>query len=1320
MSFGTPTIHTEEPRVLSLRVSQSAYGGTRPRVWGTCRIPGNLLDYLGLTPIPHTTSTSSGGGKGMGSIESTNTSYTYTAGLILGLCAGPIAGVGRVWKDKDITTLADLGLTLKTGALGQTPWPHLSASVPHHAVSYSGTAYLAASAFDLGSNPSSPSLNFEVQGERILNGGQDAAPADIIADICTDPVEGVALDAGILADTADYALWCAAKGFTLSLPATAQKPARDWLADILKATLAEPIWSAGKIKLVPYGDEPVGAWSPVTTACFALTTADLLSPPDPNRTQPADAVNRVTLTYTDRSADYNTASLTRDDLALVTQYGPRPESLDLPAIHNAAMAAHVCEFWRDRKSYIRNTWSISVDERYCRVEPMDLGTISYGPHAMDAVAVRVKEVTDHGDGKITWLVEEWPYGLLKPSAVATQVSTGYVPQSNLAPGATHTPVIFEAPNYLTAPDLQVWIGASGGPNWGGCNVWVSDDGDSYQMIGRISNPSRHGTLYTALAAGSDPDTTHTAYVDMSASGGQLLSGTQADADNGNTLCWLDGEVISYATAALVSTDRYALTYLRRGQSGTVSAGHSMGAKFLRLDGSVFRYRVPAERIGSPVWIKLQSFNQYGRSPEPLDTVTPYQYTLAGNQPQPITSLAATGGLYEVGLTWSLPDMPGIDSVEIFGATTNDRSVAYPLTTQKHRVTRWKHPGLQPAQTWHYWARVLDTSGNTSAFFPSSASGGVSAAPSSDPSLLLEQLQGSLGMDQLAAELAAPIELIDTLDATYGLTSTIALINTAGPADTPHGLLTRIRTQDTALRILDRAADTLAESITRATSSIDQHDRLIRGAGIYVDEVDGTVKIETYDRIAERVSSAEVAIDGVAASISLKASFNYVDEQIALAVLDPSQIADMSGLSARMTSAELNIDGLAAAVTLSATHVDLTNAVGRITTAEADIDALQGEVTLKASNADLGTLTGRVSTAETTLSALDVPAITQTVSDVRYLARDRDTDAEALLRAILTGEQVRTQAEVALAYARQEITAHVDDGLAAEAAARLTLAAQVTGNAAAIQTEQTARADADTALASSISTLSSQVNHASTGLPATLAAVQTEATTRADADTALASSITTVQASATSAAAAALAAQGTADDAVAAAATNAAAIQTEQTARADADTALASSITTVQARLDTGDFADVKTTATATADALGNVEAQWGVQVQAMADGTRAVAGIQLLAGSDDESVFAVLADKLLIYKPDGTGTPKQIVTLGTVNGETALGLDGNLIVDGSVLARHLSVESLSVVAGRIGGTLRSATSGARMELSDNAIRVYDDAGTLRVLIGELD
>jgi len=65
------------------------------------------------------------------------------------------------------------------------------------------------------------------------------------------------------------------------------------------------------------------------------------------------------------------------------------------------------------------------------------------------------------------------------------------------------------------------------------------------------------------------------------------------------------------------------------------------------------------------------------------------------------------------------------------------------------------------------------------------------------------------------------------------------------------------------------------------------------------------------------------------------------------------------------------------------------------------------------------------------------------------------------------------------------------------------------------TEETTRATQDSALASSLDTLSAQVNHATTGLPSAHALITSESTARANGDTALSQSITTLQAAAIS-------------------------------------------------------------------------------------------------------------------------------------------------------------------------------------------------------------
>ena len=64
-------------------------------------------------------------------------------------------------------------------------------------------------------------------------------------------------------------------------------------------------------------------------------------------------------------------------------------------------------------------------------------------------------------------------------------------------------------------------------------------------------------------------------------------------------------------------------------------------------------------------------------------------------------------------------------------------------------------------------------------------------------------------------------------------------------------------------------------------------------------------------------------------------------------------------------------------------------------------------------------------------------------------------------------------------------------------------------------------------------------------------------------------------------------------------------------------------------------------------------------------------------------------------------------------------ITNKMLKAGSVSADKMQVESLDTISARI-GTLRTATSGARTEIKDNLIEVYDDDNELRVRVGIWD
>jgi hypothetical protein len=218
-------------------------------------------------------------------------------------------------------------------------------------------------------------------------------------------------------------------------------------------------------------------------------------------------------------------------------------------------------------------------------------------------------------------------------------------------------IIFEPPQSLGGSGLPIWLGISGGPNWGGADIWVSEDNATYQNIGRVTQAARWGKLSAALPAGSAIDQTDTLAVDLTQSSGTLASAGTNGAQALTTLAYVGGELLAYGTATLTGVSKYNLTYLVRGAYGTAIAAHPAGAPFLRLDSAIFEYTTTPAMIGQTLYIKFVSFNVFGNyGTQSLSTVQPVTYTVTGKglntPPAAITNLASTLGPQGAVLQWT--------------------------------------------------------------------------------------------------------------------------------------------------------------------------------------------------------------------------------------------------------------------------------------------------------------------------------------------------------------------------------------------------------------------------------------------------------------------------------------------------------------------------------------------------------------------------------------------------------------------------------------------------------------------------------------------
>jgi hypothetical protein len=247
-------------------------------------------------------------------------------------------------------------------------------------------------------------------------------------------------------------------------------------------------------------------------------------------------------------------------------------------------------------------------------------------------------------------------------------------------------VVFEATSRLSQyKGGEIWMGAVGvSQKWGGCNVLASQDGTKYKQIGTIEVPARLGTLQSNFPSGSDPDTVNSLIVNMEENSAALDAGSTADADQGNTLCYVDGEILSYSALSLTGQNQYTLgTYIRRGQMGSPITSHAYGSNFLRLDDAVFQFAYDPSWAGQTIFLKFQSFNTFGNKPQDLSTVTPVTFAIPGQstaQP-PASTVAVINGDFEIGsdippFGWTIDPTQSSNYANTPGAISYDTSGAY--------------------------------------------------------------------------------------------------------------------------------------------------------------------------------------------------------------------------------------------------------------------------------------------------------------------------------------------------------------------------------------------------------------------------------------------------------------------------------------------------------------------------------------------------------------------------------------------------------------------------------------------------------------------
>jgi hypothetical protein len=643
------------PSYTSLQLQTSALGLCIPLGWGRFRVAGNLIDYMNFQQHPPKKKKGKGGSGGKNASASTTT--TYSATIVIAICEGGCPALRKVWYNQSTVSAPSLGFVYADGSNPQTPWSYFTSFYPDHALTYAGTAFVAASAFDLGSGATLPNMTFEMDGplsNLMPTSGGDANPADITYDFLTNPQYSLSFPSSLI-DTASldhYRTYCNAQGLWLSPLLTDQEQVTSILQRWAQLTNTWIFWSGSAIKFVPLGDCNIVAngatYLPNCQPIYDLTYDDFIVsgadavPVTLSRSDPADGYNRVRLHINDRSHDYNDTPVDWIDQGSFDQYGLlQAQEVQATEICDPAIGAIVAQLIGLRATYQRNTYKFTLAYGFVLLEPGDVVTLTEPNIGLDRVFVRVTSVEENDQGLLDIEAEEFAFDCATGTGVFSQ-STAYTQGGNYTqlpnigfadPGDVNPPMIMEPdPTLLAGNAPQVWIGLSGGENWGGADVYLSFDNTTFSEIGTIYTPSPQGVLTANLPSHADPDTVDTLSVDLAESRTVLPStATTADADAGRTLCLVGDELLAYGTLTPGSSAYAAdLTYLRRGQFSTSPGSHSIGTNFTRIDlSAILSYTLPAQYVGQTLYLKFPSFNLFGAMHQDLSAVPTYVYTPTG-------------------------------------------------------------------------------------------------------------------------------------------------------------------------------------------------------------------------------------------------------------------------------------------------------------------------------------------------------------------------------------------------------------------------------------------------------------------------------------------------------------------------------------------------------------------------------------------------------------------------------------------------------------------------------------------------------------------
>jgi hypothetical protein len=239
-----PPVQRSGPRLSDLSIQSSTEGRPIPKVYGRVRLAGQII---WASRFSETASTS--GGKGLGARSVETTTYAYSVSFAVGLCAGPVTRIGRIWADGNLLDPASCTIRSHFGSETQSPDPLIvEIEGEANAPAYRGLCYVVFEDLALAAYGNRiPQLQFEIVHTLALDD----------ADALENRLTAVALipGAGEFCYAPDIVQEDDGLGTTAPLNAHNASGGSDWSASLDELQALAPHLTAASLVVGWFGDD---------------------------------------------------------------------------------------------------------------------------------------------------------------------------------------------------------------------------------------------------------------------------------------------------------------------------------------------------------------------------------------------------------------------------------------------------------------------------------------------------------------------------------------------------------------------------------------------------------------------------------------------------------------------------------------------------------------------------------------------------------------------------------------------------------------------------------------------------------------------------------------------------------------------------------------------------------------------------------------------------------------------------------------------------------------------------------------------------------